>query len=376
MTEIRTAGNAEVIELFEYYLAEAKSNPKIGYAALIYIEAGTKEAKGGFGGDVILEPRAERGAQALAGNIRERIINRILPPRDANVPADYACYNLPAASISYDFLIWLIDAEMQRIREGAPPPLKVHFWYGRDGKAGLYLPAQQQMFERVVKPSLALIGAIEHPDAAHGRDYAQRHMRMITAQAQEGAKVPRFKAPVRAREAMRRWLGDTAPVTITLREADHWPHRNSNFQAWREFGRDLIKNGERVVFVRDTAKAQEQMIDGFITCPQASTDLHARMALYEQAKANLFVANGPCTLAAFSDRPWLTFTTVEPDDSAYRANTPAFWRMHIGIDVGEQYPWSAPDQRIVWQADTYENITAAWRQLFADRPDALRLRAG
>ena len=117
-----------------------------------------------------------------------------------------------------------------------------------------------------------------------------------------------------------------------------------------------------MIFVRDTAKAHEPF-DIFETCLQASLDLHARVALYERAKANLFVANGPCILAAFGDRPWLTFTPIEPDDSLYKANTAQFWRMYVGVDVGGQYPWSRPDQRIVWKADSYENICAAWRDL-------------
>lgn len=128
------------------------------------------------------------------------------------------------------------------------------------------------------------------------------------------------------------------------------------------FAFKLEAAGERVIFVRDTAKGNEPMT-GFEICPQAALDLHMRVALYERAKANLFVANGPSILAAFMEKPWLTFVQVEPDDSNYKANTPAFWRMHVGIDIGEQYPWSRPDQRIVWQPDTYENICAAWEKL-------------
>jgi hypothetical protein len=117
-----------------------------------------------------------------------------------------------------------------------------------------------------------------------------------------------------------------------------------------------------VILVRDTACANEPFYSWEI-CPLASTNLHMRMALYEQAKCNLFVANGPCTLAQFSDRPWLCFTPIEPDDSPYKANTAMFWRMYVGIDVGEQFPWSRPDQRIVWKKDTYENICTAWADI-------------
>lgn len=363
MAVIQAGGNAEVIKLLEHFAGEARKNPKYCYGALILVEADSNHSNGGWAGDVLLEPRAQRATKALSDDIGERIINRLLPPRDPDVPADYAIYNVPSGSISYDFIIWLVDAEMSRAREHDAPPLKVHFWFGRDGKAGLYSDAQKQMFEKVVRPSLELVGAVEHPDAIHGREYARRHFRSIIDGAHAGEKVPMLKAPVRAREAMAKWLGDgPPPVTITLREAEHWPHRNSNLDAWITFAYHLRKQNERVIFVQDTAKATEA-IWNFETCAPASLDLHMRVALYERAKANLFVANGPCILAAFGDRPWLTFTPIEPDDSSYKANTPAFWRIHVGIDVGEQYPWSRPDQRIVWKRDDYENIVEAWDAL-------------
>ena len=131
---IQACGNTEVILLLETFLKEVRANPKIGYGTLILLEKGG-EPHGGYAGDVQLEARAERAAMSCAEGIRDRVFNRVLPQRDPTVPADYVCYNVPSGSLSYDFLVWLIDAEMTRVREGAPPPLKVHFWYGRDGKA-------------------------------------------------------------------------------------------------------------------------------------------------------------------------------------------------------------------------------------------------
>ncbi len=119
-----------------------------------------------------------------------------------------------------------------------------------------------------------------------------------------------------------------------------------------------------MIFVRDTEKAKEQ-IDGFRICPDASINLHSRMALYDLAKANLFVANGPCELAKYSGKPYLIFTPIEPEDSPYRANTASFWKKEANMDAGSQYPWAKSDQRIVWKKDTYENICAAWEGLLA-----------
>ncbi len=364
---IRAGGNETVIKMLELCLFQARENPTIAHVTVAFLYAdpdldGKPRSGGGWAGDALLDPRADRLLQAMAAETRERIINRTMPPRDEGVPADYVIYNVPAGSISYDFIIWLMDCEMTRAREGDAPPLKVHFWFGRDGKTGLYSDGQKQMFANVVKPSLELVGAIEHQDAIHGRDYPRRHFREIVQAARDGERVPTLKAPYKAREAIKRMF-EGPYVTVTLREADHWPHRNSDIRAWLKFAHDLEHQGQRVIFVRDTGKAHESL-GHYDTCPEASLDLHMRVALYEQAKANLFVANGPCILAAFMDRPWLTFTPVEPEDSNYKANTPQFWRMHVGIDVGEQYPWSRPDQRIVWQRDDYETIKSAWESLF------------
>jgi hypothetical protein len=100
-----------------------------------------------------------------------------------------------------------------------------------------------------------------------------------------------------------------------------------------------------------------------------------RAALYEQAKANLFVSNGPNTLALFGERPWLDFVQMEPPESVYYANTPLFWETHVGVKVGEQLPWSKPNQRIVWQSDTYENIRTAWEALPLDNVVSFRAKS-
>ncbi len=362
---VPTGGHSEVLALLERYVVEVKNNPKIGYAALVLVEDGVKDgnikpAHGAVAGDMYLEARAELAARSIADHIRERGINRIMPPRDPSASANYVCYNVPQGSICFDFLVWLIDAEMQRVRENAPYPLRVHFWFGRNGTDGLYMDEQHQMFDHVVKPSLALIGAIEDKNAEQGRYHPHSHLKCITQAVRDwGQPPPKLKAPQLAHDAMAQYAG---AVTITLREAKSWLHRNSNIEAWTKFARELQAEGERVIFVRDTGKANEPL-DGFETCPIASTDLHARMGLYEQAKANLFVANGPATLAHFSDRPWLDFVKIEPDDSAYYANTPRFWKESVGTEAGGQFVWSRTDQRIVWGADTYENIRKAWDEL-------------
>ena len=155
--------------------------------------------------------------------------------------------------------------------------------------------------------------------------------------------------------------GKQAPVTITLREAAYSSHRNSNIDEWLKFAEYLIAQGERVLFVRDT-KCAADPIEGYETCPAASIDIDVRLALYESAKANLFVSNGPWSLGLFGSRPWLMFNQIDAMDP-YPPNTNQWWVNFHGIGVGEQFPWSRPDQRIVWLKDTFVDMCTAWENL-------------
>lgn len=353
-------GNPQAIKLLERWLDEARKG-NIGYAAVVTAEWPSTT---GFdaAGVAELEPLALEGIDLLLEKIATWRALRTLPPRDPALGADFHCYGGGTAPYAWDFLVWLIDAEMQRRREGAPAPLKVAFWFpqGRTEPIG-----REQMFRNVVRPLLALIGAVEDQRAMLGRHkpvYVARDICAAVNAARED--VPVLRATDMARATAASWFhGGPRPVVITLREAEHWPHRNSNLEAWLAFAHDLKRRGERVVFVRDTATAREKLPDlSFEVCPAASVNVDMRMALYEQAKCAMFVSNGPAMLATFSHVPYLNFVSLIPDD-AYPCNRPGFFTRSYGIPDGGQFPWARPDQRIIWGMDSYENLHAAWDAL-------------
>jgi len=352
-------GSENVIRALEKLLATAKQG-KHGY--LVGLMVGLDQQPYGFwGGSIPLEAMAAFQLRDLSTMLDGIAANKSPPPRDENVPYDRVFYNMPVSPMSFDFTNWLIDAEMTRRIAGAPSPLKVAFWAGRDGKTtGLEQdPYRAKMFEHVVKPLLGLIGAVEDETAVDGHCKMFFSSRDIIARFNEGHEVPKFNAPPDKLKAMKARF-PRAPVTLTLRESQTFPFRNSNHEAWLKFGHYLKAKGETVVFVRDTAKAMEG-VDDFQICPEASLDLHWRMALYETAKMNIFVANGPASLGLFSDCPWLMFLKPEDDDYEYPPNTPKFWREQIGVEMGSgQFPWCRHDQQVVWQPDTYENLKQAW----------------
>lgn len=347
-------GNKEVVEVLENWLARARLG-QLNFVALVSCEgpqavfqdhAGVAEAY--FAASFGLEHLKKRLADILLMKGGDQ-------PKQENVSADQVCYDLAREPVAYDFLTWLLIAELRRRAEGAPAPLKVRF-LNEDYPVGYH----QAFYRNVLRPAVQLAGAVivtdEPPRGRHINAYTVRE---LVEACRVGWPLPGFRAPA---DAATRMAGYAGCVTITLREAEHWPHRNSNLEQWLLLAADLVSEGERVVFVRDTAKAVEP-IEGYATCPEASCNLHSRMALYEVAACNLFVPNGPpCSLAWFSRAPWLMFWHMDPMDP-YVPITPNWVRDHMALEQGEQLPWAGPHQRIVWTSDDIAPMRSAWAEM-------------
>jgi hypothetical protein len=347
-------GSPEVIELFEYWYERAKLGD-IVYAAVATVRT-MDEVAYDYAGAKGLEDWAQKPLKTLLQELEMLRKARALGPRNFDLDASYVEYHLTGTPICWDFLIWLVDAEMTRRRLRGPAPLRVAFT-----RADELDFTSRDFFENVFRPLLPLIGAVEDVNAIGGRHKGLYTPYDIVLAAKSGEEVPRLEASDKGRENMAMWLHGTVPITITLREAEHWKPRNSNLKAWLKFASDLQSKGENVIFIRDTGKANEP-IPGFASCPIASFTVDLRMALYEKAKCNFFVSNGPAGLAMFGDRPYLNFHNMRRDID-YPANNKGWWYKSNGINEGEQWPWSLPTQRLVWKKDTYENICAAWEEM-------------
>jgi hypothetical protein len=110
-----------------------------------------------------------------------------------------------------------------------------------------------------------------------------------------------------------------------------------------------------VVFVRDTAMADEPLWP-FRTYPRASRNAYVRAALYQRALVNMMVGTGPCGWCQFSDAPYLLFKQLVPELPNWDHGQAFGWKEQAHLDVGEQYPWANPRQRLTWKDDTVENI--------------------
>lgn len=352
-------GNREVIYTLDKWL----NNAKQGNISAVAIVGCSGQGKLGmeYAGVVGKEIDSYFGLERLQQSLMDSINQRQLPPAaKEELTADHVVYNRCLAPHCYDFLCFLVNSEMQRIKEGAPAPLKVCF-HGEPPTQNEYT---RNMFYNVMRPLLSVVGAVEDYTAIDGRRYNDYAVLKPTVDAfNRGEKVIKLKSTTEAVTAVNREYPKSDYVTITLREADHFPHRNSNIPEWIKFARYLQEQGQRVIFVRDTFKADDKLED-FETCPTASKDVQYRFAFYEKAKANLFVANGPGTMCLFGNKPCLLFIQMNANDN-YSANTPEWWKANQGIGEGQQFPWCAPNQKIIWQYDTFENIKRAWSDLDA-----------
>ena len=355
-------GNGYVVEMLTNALEEAKKG-KVAHAAVILVNNATN-VNARFAGLSGMEIACNYGADLLKTSLMEVTQKRMLAPDNPNAPANRIYYDVFKMPISFDFAGALLGAEMARVREGAEGPLRVAWYLGpeNDIKKALNTPEREQYFYGICKPLVRLIGAVEDQGAVDGRQAIECSFRPVIEGYLRGEPLPKLKAPKQYSDTIAEFLaesGGQAPVTITLREAAHSPHRNSNLPEWIKFADWLKEQGESVIFLRDTAKAREEIPDQ-CTCYAASENMLVRAALYEHAKANLFVSNGPATLAHFGDRPWLMFIEIQ-DDHWYRAGTTKGFEHFAGIKVGSQLPWARDDQRIIWNRDTFEVIRDAWQ---------------
>lgn len=150
-------------------------------------------------------------------------------------------------------------------------------------------------------------------------------------------------------------------VTITLREAEHHPLRNSQVAEWLKAAKAIEKRGYDVVFIRDTEKCNEVLGD-VNSSQNASEDLMHRARWYSSAVMNLGINNGPMWMAILMDVPVLMLRPTTNklggcyDDSFFK---------HCGLPPGSQLPTSPPYQRIAWLDDTETNIVQSFDEVMS-----------
>lgn len=140
-------------------------------------------------------------------------------------------------------------------------------------------------------------------------------------------------------------------VTITMRDSFRNTWRNSNRAEWVKVEAELRRRGEDVVVLEDAEDSP---------MPVAQ-----RLALYEGAKMNLAVGNGPMVLCWLSEAPYLSFQLPRPvnHEKDYQELVAQWDRM--GFPVGSQLSFRNARQEIVWGPDDAELIMARYDMLMS-----------
>lgn len=278
-----------------------------------------------------------------------------------------AYYDLKCAPPTYDIVAFLCEVERQRLRRGCdaatieilPGPVGGF----RDDQLWPHsIAIRREMLLRVAVPMAQLLPRASvalrddrpaHP-APHSIGWQQSlyGLRLQIDCMNEGIRPlrPLCEAP-----------RDRRLVTMTLREAEHWPQRNSSVEQWRAAGEIIAARGFDVVVVRETRFAGMPLGTLRIDAP-AARDLDARAALYRSAACNMFVSNGPAWFALALDAPVLM---LKPTTENLMGTCSADYFRSCGVERGGQLPGAPSWQRIDWRADTCGAIVDAFASFMA-----------
>jgi hypothetical protein len=268
-------------------------------------------------------------------------------------------YDLGCSPPTFDALSALCHIEQMRQETGSSESIEISFIPGpsggfrRDSLWPYTVEERNKLLHNVAIPLCWLLPAVSMVSIATTRPSSGigvgRKLYGLDRQVEACRKGIR---PLRPRQQVRSHPG---LITMTLREAEHWPERNSNISEWVKAAEALQRCGHRVVIVRDERYAHEP-IAGLPTDAQAACQIKPRADLYASASLNLFVSNGPAWLSMAMDLPTIIFRPG--DDKLGRA----FGREHFrrcGIEWGGQMPGAPAYQRLVWSDDTADNIVEA-----------------
>lgn len=303
----------------------------------------------------------------------------------------HAFYDLTIYPHTFDFAYFVMNAEISRQRAGLKS-LHVHIIRPGRNEIGR-LPkgfhsaiddaARESRIYNILLPILTLFPTVEGysvlpraTDAYAMREYLS-HVYPADMTPAAGApihtdyreanrtlcNVPQAVRPRASWQSHRyvsQWLSTRAKgrkvVTITLRQYEFLPQRNSNLEAWSVFASELDSKGYFVVVVPDTATALDARPPEFANVtmfPEAAFNVPLRVALYEQAYLNLATTGGPPVLMLLSDRvPFLFFKLLVPGVDLCSAEHLA----DVGFTINEDLGHMGPHQHLVWADDDLATI--------------------
>ncbi len=299
----------------------------------------------------------------------------------------YACFELDIAPPAYNFLNFLVLADIAREELGLARVHVVFVPGTGDGfrHEDIEYPVvnKEWRLRQICLAGLCLLPACRSHTLCASREEAAdllaaraRHVfpfgyrvdkpradhdygRIVQAAA-AGHRVDRLEAPEQARIYVREWLrgvaGDRPVVTITLRESSYDVHRSSNNGNWIALAREMRQRGYCPVVVRDTETvfaADSDAFAGIAMFPHAAVNLELRAALNAEAFLNTGINQGPWTLWHFlREIPYLCVYVIDRMFEGWHD-------YHIdrsGFTLGENMPFARGCQVTYWGDDRLPDL--------------------
>lgn len=272
-----------------------------------------------------------------------------------------AVYDLSVSPPTFDFLPFLTEAERHR-KDNGYDRMDVVFMPGpmfgfRDDNLPPDVVERESMLNRICVPACRFVKSVRNVSVLKTRteiegDTFPVGWEMNKPLSYYGVKFLKDGNRVlTASDAAKREIRSRFPqryATITLRQSDYWPERNSNMTAWNAAGLYLKGIGIQPIYVPDT---HGDVWGGMTAYTPAAWDLDLRLALYEGAVLNLGVANGPLALCMLSDAKYMMWKLIDPSGKA-PAHRESFYNAH-GINVGDDF---GPNGRLIWEDDSRESV--------------------
>lgn len=258
-----------------------------------------------------------------------------------------AFYDLSKSAATHDYLNWL-----SRVNDDLPEgeSLQIRFVKGhRDSSQRdkfFTKERREWKYQNLLAPLSWLHPAVT--DVSYGVG-EQVHSYLNPGKV----KPPFLKAPKNALDVVSNILPKKA-VTITLRDSDFEPLRNTNFGEWIKVAQWLKSNGYSPIFIPDgeaECYGREKEIPFQVYRP-ASHNFALRLALYELAGMNLFINSGPLLMGMYADVPLMGFKMYVP-------GVPCCSEKHIRASgFSPDHDWSTQNhpKRLYWEPDSAKNI--------------------
>jgi hypothetical protein len=307
----------------------------------------------------------------------------------------YAYYDLNVSPLSYDFIGYLVVAELYRRQNGYSRMHLVivpfeeglgqwnHTLLGNDHTmwrltniviplsrvipscSGFTFCSSRQQAADMYASVAADPGSI-YPAGYTVEDPVEKHhtgWSLIEANRGENLQ---FVEPVgEAKNYARQWIEQHAEgkkcVVLTLREARFTHANNSSPRVWGEFAQWLKQEGYFPVVLRDidtALKKPPRGFEGITFAPESVFNLELRLALYEEAYACAFVANGPAQVCFYNKN--VRFLYMVTGDWLDQKPTP-FERIGIGFDTTP--PFANKFQRWIWKEQETQTLIDEFQAL-------------